>query len=95
MSSITIIGSIAGSLTTISFLPQLIKVYKTKSAHDISFAMFAIFTTGVALWIVYGLMLSAIPIIATNIVTLTLAGSILVLKIKYRDPAAQRQEKLK
>jgi len=82
---IEIIGLTAAALTTISFLPQAIKVWKTKSAKDLSLGMFSIFTTGVFLWLVYGLLVSDIPIIAANAVTLLLSGTILFFKLTYKN----------
>lgn len=78
-----ILGLLAGTMTTIAFLPQLIQTWKTRSAKDVSLGMFLIFTTGVLLWVIYGLMIQSLPIIAANMVTLVLAGAILVLKFKY------------
>lgn len=78
------IGGIAGFLTTVAFVPQVVKIWTTKSADDISVLMFGIFTLGVLLWLVYGLMLGALPIILANIVTLVLAVTVLVLKARYR-----------
>jgi len=78
-----IMGLLAGTMTTIAFLPQLIKTWKTRSAKDVSLGMFLIFTTGVLLWVIYGLMIQSLPIIAANTVTLVLAGTILVLKLRY------------
>jgi len=83
MDPITLLGLLAGTLTTIAFVPQLTKTWKTKSAEDISFGMFAIFCTGVLLWLIYGLLIHALPVIVANVVTLILASAILVLKIKY------------
>jgi MtN3 and saliva related transmembrane protein len=77
-------GMAAGALTTISFLPQLIKVIKTRSTHDISLGMFALFCTGVCLWLLYGIMLNEAPIILFNSITLVLAAAILGFKIKYK-----------
>ncbi|MCS7299911.1 MAG: SemiSWEET transporter [Spirochaetia bacterium] len=77
------IGIIAGTLTTISFIPQLLKVVKTKSARDISLLMFIIFTTGILLWLVYGIITRSIAIILANTFTFSIALSILILKIKY------------
>jgi MtN3 and saliva related transmembrane protein len=74
---------LAGTLTTIAFVPQLTKTWKTKSAEDISFGMFAIFCTGVLLWLLYGVLIGALPVILANSVTLVLAGAILVLKLRY------------
>jgi MtN3 and saliva related transmembrane protein len=81
----TYCGMIAGSLTTVSFLPQLIKVWKTQSAKDISAGMFVVFTCGVSLWLIYGLLLNDLPIIISNTVTLILASSILFLKLRYEQ----------
>src|SRR4030067_2734425 len=61
-----VLGIAAGCLTTTSFLPQVIKIWKTKSAHDISSGMFVIFSAGVLLWLVYGLATHAPPIILAN-----------------------------
>jgi MtN3 and saliva related transmembrane protein len=79
----TTIGLIAGALTTASFLPQVVKTWRTHSTRDISLGMFAVFCVGVALWIVYGIILGAVPVIIANVVTLLLAGTIVVLKIRY------------
>ncbi|WP_330203226.1 SemiSWEET transporter [Cyanobacterium sp. Dongsha4] len=84
MEWITIIGLTAGSLTTISFLPQAIKTWRSKSAKDISLAMFLCFCLGVVLWIIYGLFIMDIPVLVTNIVTLILSGTILFFKLKYK-----------
>jgi MtN3 and saliva related transmembrane protein len=81
--SIDLLGLIAGTLTTIAFFPQLLKTWKSKSAKDVSLVMMITFSVGVSLWIVYGLALGAMPIVATNVVTLSLAILILILKIRY------------
>jgi MtN3 and saliva related transmembrane protein len=80
---ITYIGFFSGFCTTAAFVPQAYKVWKTKSAKDISLLMFLIFTTGVASWLVYGVLTNNLPIIFANIVTLFLAFLILVAKIKF------------
>lgn len=77
------IGYLAGVLTTVAFFPQLIKIWRTKSAEDVSLAMFVIFTTGVFLWLVYGVMIGAWPIVAANTITFMLALAILFLKLHY------------
>ncbi len=82
--AVTAIGLTAGTLTTISFLPQAIKTWKSKSAKDISLAMFLTFCFGVFLWIVYGFFVNDIPVLFTNIVTLILAGTILYFKLTYK-----------
>jgi MtN3 and saliva related transmembrane protein len=84
MDYITVLGLIAGTLTTAAFLPQVIKIWRSKSAKDISLGMFVIFCAGVSLWLVYGIYIHALPVILANLVTFVLALIILVLKIKYR-----------
>ena len=78
------LGYIAGILTTIAFVPQVIQIYKTKSAKDVSLAMFLLFTTGVVLWLVYGIKSQALPVIVANAITLFLSCIILFFKYKYR-----------
>lgn len=78
-----IIGTVGATLTTVSLLPQAIKLYRTKSARDLSFWTYITLTVGTALWIVYGFMLSAPPIYISNIVCFALAIIILVLKFKH------------
>ena len=80
---ITYIGFFSGFCTTIAFIPQAYKVWKTKRTKDISLWMFLIFTTGVVGWLVYGVLTDNLPIIFANIVTLFLAFKILAAKIKF------------
>jgi MtN3 and saliva related transmembrane protein len=80
----TILGYAAGALTTLAFLPQLIKVWKTKSTKDISLIMFVVICTGIFLWLVYGLLINSLPIILANVVTLIIASMILIFKIRYK-----------
>ncbi|AUC62403.1 MtN3 and saliva-related transmembrane protein [Cyanobacterium sp. HL-69] len=84
MDIITMVGLMAGTLTTISFLPQALKTWRSKSAKDISLAMFLCFCIGVILWIIYGFFVKDIPVLLTNLVTLILAGSILFFKLKFK-----------
>ncbi|MDJ0598502.1 MAG: SemiSWEET transporter [Crocosphaera sp.] len=84
MNSITWIGLLAGTLTTISFFPQMLKTWKTRSTKDISLEMFLLFCSGLLLWIIYGLFLKDIPVIMTNVATFILAFPILILKLKYK-----------
>lgn len=79
----TLLGFIAGALTTISFWPQLVKTWKTKSAGDVSLGMLLTFSVGVLLWLLYGVLLGAWPIIVTNLITVLLTVTILVLKLRY------------
>ena len=78
-----IIGYAAGILTTIAFIPQMVKVYQSKSAKDISFRSFSLFTLGVIGWLVYGFVLNEKPIIICNAITLVIAISILIMHVKY------------
>ena len=78
------IGFFAAFCTTVAFLPQAIKVYKSKSTKDISLYMFLIFTIGVLSWLIYGIIISDLPIIFANAVTLILSFFILIYKIKYK-----------
>jgi MtN3 and saliva related transmembrane protein len=80
---IIFIGFFSGFCTTIAFIPQVYKVWKTRSTKDISLSMFLIFTTGIASWLIYGILTNNLPIILANIVTLFLVGLILVAKIKF------------
>ena len=81
---IDIIGYFAAILTTLSFLPQAIKTLKTKDTSGISLIMYSMFTIGVLGWLIYGFIKNDIPIFIANLVTLSLAGVILSLKIKYK-----------
>lgn len=80
---ITGIGLLAGLLTTAAFIPQVWKIYQTKSGRDISGRMFGLFSVGIALWLVYGVLLHSIPLIISNVVTLVLSLAILALKYRY------------
>lgn len=77
------VGSLAACLTTLSFLPQVWLSFKTRDVSGVSLSMYSVFTVGVALWLVYGLMLHAWPIVIANIVTLVLAVAILGMKLIY------------
>ncbi|MSP33752.1 MAG: glutathione synthetase [Rickettsiales bacterium] len=78
---IDLIGYIAATLTTVSFIPQAIKTIKTKDTSGISLAMYTIFTTGVSFWLVYGILLKNPIIITSNVITFILSGSILLIKV--------------
>ena len=84
MESANTLGLIAGALTTVAFIPQVIKIWKTQHATDISLGMFAIFSCGVLLWLFYGIEIDAIPVIVANAVTLGLSLTILVFKMRYK-----------
>jgi MtN3 and saliva related transmembrane protein len=78
-----LIGLVAGICTTCSYLPQVIKMLKSKSTKDVSFLMYAILTTGVFLWMIYGFILKDFPIILANGISFALSMYVLVLKIKH------------
>ncbi len=84
MTLIDIIGLLAAFSTTISFLPQAIKTIRTKNTSGISLSMYAVFTTGTLLWLIYGIMLPSFPVALANGVTFILAAIILVYKLKYK-----------
>ena len=83
MSHTEIIGTIAAILTTTAFIPQALQVWRTRHTKDISLGMYAMFTTGVALWLAYGILLYSWPIIIANGFTLLLAGTVLGMKLKF------------
>lgn len=84
MQLIDIIGTLAAILTTASFVPQAWHTFRTRDVSGISLGMYSVFTVGVACWLVYGLLLSAWPIVIANCITLALAATILVMKLRYR-----------
>ena len=87
------IGAIAAACTTLAFLPQVHQVWRTRSAADISLGMYAVFCTGVALWLVYGVLIQSSPLLWANGITFVLAMSVLTMKLawgrgcaRHRDP---------
>ena len=84
MNWIEALGFFAAFCTTFAFFPQAIKVWRSKSTKDISLGMFVIFTIGVASWLFYGIVISNLPVILANSVTLFLSLFILVFKLKYK-----------
>lgn len=88
------VGFAAASLTTASFIPQAWLTFRTRDVRGISLGMYSVFTLGVALWLAYGLLLQAWPVVAANAITLVLALSILVMKLRYggQPPAAAEVE---
>ena len=78
------IGTIAACLTTASFVPQVWHTLRTRDVSGISLGMYSLFTVGVALWLVYGILMMAWPIIIANAITTSLALAILVMKLRYR-----------
>ncbi|MBU4149199.1 MAG: SemiSWEET transporter [Candidatus Omnitrophica bacterium] len=84
MDYVTLLGFVAATLTMTAFLPQVIQTWKTKSTKDISLGMFIIFCIGALTWLVYGILINALPVIITNIVLFILGVIILTFKIRYK-----------
>ena len=84
MSLLDFIGFLAAVLATASFVPQAWHTFQTRDVRGISLGMYSVFTAGVACWLIYGLLLGAWPIVIANCITLALAGTILVMKLRYR-----------
>lgn len=78
------LGLTAGALTTAAFVPQVTKTWRSRSTKDISLGMYAIFSLGVLLWLVYGIYIRSLPIVIANAVTLTLAAAIVVFKLRFK-----------
>ncbi len=77
------VGFAAAVLTTVAFVPQILKIWRTRSTKDVSFGMYSVFTLGVALWLAYGVLIDSWPIILANCITLLLAGGVLAMKVKF------------
>lgn len=77
------IGIVAGSLTTLAYLPQVIQVWRSRSARDVSLGMFSLMVIGIGLWLCYGLLIGSPALILANAVTLVLAGLVLIGKLRF------------
>ena len=77
-------GFVAAILTTFSFVPQVLHVWRTRSVADISLGMYTTYTFCIAIWLIYGILIMSWPVILSNLVTLALASSVLVMKIRFR-----------
>ncbi|RRA95687.1 SemiSWEET transporter [Paenimyroides viscosum] len=84
----TIIGTIAGILTSISMLPQLIKVVREKEVENLSWGMIVVLLSGVSLWVVYGVMKNELPIIVSNAFSVLVNLTLLIYYFKYKDKNA-------
>jgi MtN3 and saliva related transmembrane protein len=89
--SVELLGSLAALCTTISFLPQVVRTWRTRSVADISLPMYFVLCVGLVLWLVYGLCIDSVPIIVANAVTLVLAGMVLCMRIVF--PRRHEQER--
>ena len=84
MEGITVLGLIAATITTSSFLPQAIQTLRTKNTKDISLGMYSLLTTGVLLWLIYGVMTKDLPLLIANGITLLFSVVILTYKVVYK-----------
>lgn len=82
-------GYLAAALTTTSFVPQALHTWRTRSVHDVSLGMYLAFTTGVGLWLIYGVMVDSWPVIVANALTFILAMGILGMKLRF-GPGGER-----
>lgn len=86
--AIEALGVFAGLLTTLAYVPQVVKVWRTRSARDISLGMFLLMNAGIALWLVYGLLIGSPGLILSNFITLGLTAAVLVAKLKFDRPVS-------
>lgn len=84
MTTTDLLGLVAGTLTTAAFVPQVVKIWRTRSTDDISLGMFSLFNAGLLLWLGYGTLIGSVPIVVSNLVTLVLALTILFFKLRYK-----------
>lgn len=85
MNATEILGMVAGTISSVTFLPQVIKTWQSKSAKDISLWMFLLVTFSVVLWLIYGIILGSIPIIYTNAMVLIMSLIMLWFKFKFKS----------
>lgn len=83
MNKVDLIGSAAAILTTTAFIPQVWQIFRTRHTKDISLGMYIAFTTGVMLWLLYGILMNSWPIIIANAITACLAATVLLMKIRF------------
>lgn len=84
MDTSMVLGYAAAFFSTVSFVPQVIKTLRTKDTSGISLLMYSVFTTGVALWLIFGIMTENMPVTIANVIVLILASMVLVMKIRYK-----------
>lgn len=82
------VGFVAATCTTFAFVPQVVRIWRTRSAEDISLAMYLTMVAGVLLWIVYGTRIHSVPLVVANAVSLVLACAVLMGKLRFRRPRA-------
>lgn len=84
MDAVVLVGYIAGAITTIAFVPQVVRAWKLKETRDLSLAMLVLFGFGILLWTCYGFWMESMPIIAANLITFILILFLLWMKLKYK-----------
>ena len=84
------IGYVAATLTTASFVPQAVLTFRTRDVSGISLGMYSAFTLGVALWLLYGVLIEAWPVVIANTITLALAASILFMRLRFGATASAK-----
>jgi MtN3 and saliva related transmembrane protein len=89
-----LLGYVAATLTTASFVPQALHTFRTRNTEGISLAMYSLFTTGIALWVVYGVAIDSAPMILANVITLVLAATILALALRSRGATRRHTTEL-
>ena len=92
MSAAEVIGYLASACTTCSFIPQVVRILRTRDVAAISLPMYATYTVGIALWFAYGIAIVSYPVIVSNAVTLILSASVLFLKILYERARVGRAD---
>ena len=83
MNPVELIGALAGVLTTIAFVPQVLKIWRSGTAEDISLLTFSLYSAGLLLWLLYGIALGSLPLMVANGITFLLTLSVLVLKLRH------------
>jgi MtN3 and saliva related transmembrane protein len=86
MNAITVLGLVAAAFTTASFVPQVVKTWRSGSSADLSLGMYSLFTVGIVLWLVYGVLIRDLPIILANVITLLLVLTVLGQALWHRRP---------
>ena len=84
MESIEIVGLVAATLTTSSFIPQVYKAFKNKSTKDVSLTMYTVLLIGTILWLIYGINIQSLAVILANSITALLVLTVLILKIRFK-----------
>lgn len=84
MNFVTFLGFVAATLTTVAFVPQVVRVWRSRSTRDISLPMFLVLALGIVLWLIYGAIIGDLPLIVANVVTLILVLTILFFKLRYK-----------